>query len=100
MQNLRSSYPGGSERLRPRVRSKQVWNHLQGHRSDACLLRSAPQVGILSSKLGSEEDLLLKLGSEAHHHGAPKPVGDRLPLRLPTASSRKRCACARSCSST
>jgi hypothetical protein len=38
---LRRWYPGGSERLRPRVRSKQVWHNLQGHRPDARLRRSA-----------------------------------------------------------
>ena len=37
-------HPGGSERLRPRIRSKQVRHNLQGHRTDARLRRSAYQV--------------------------------------------------------
>ena len=41
---LRRWYPGGSVRLRPRIRSKQVWHNLQGHRPDARLRRSAYQV--------------------------------------------------------
>ena len=41
---LRRRHPSGSERLRPRIRSKQVWHNLQGHRPDARLRRSAHQV--------------------------------------------------------